>query len=158
MKKFIYTMVAGVSLTLAACSTQPQATEMVTPKKDIGLQLYSIRQLIGSNESFAANQEKVLADLAAMGYTTVEAANYGNGKIYGLAPEEFKACVEKAGLKALSTHASRSLSAEELKAGAANEETMKWWDECIAAHKAAGVEYIVNPLNSGLMTWLSHIS
>ena len=145
MKKFIYTMVAGVSMTLAACSTQPQVTEMVTPKKDIGLQLYSIRQLIGSNESFAANQEKVLADLAAMGYTTVEAANYGNGKIYGLAPEEFKACVEKAGLKALSTHASRSLSAEELKAGAANEETMKWWDECIAAHKAAGVEYIVNP-------------
>ena len=138
-------MVAGVSMTLAACSTQPQATEMVTPKKDIGLQLYSIRQLIGSNENFAANQEKVLADLAAMGYTTVEAANYGNGKIYGLAPEDFKACVEKAGLKALSTHASRSLSAEELKAGAANEETMKWWDECIAAHKAAGVEYIVNP-------------
>ena len=162
MKKFIYTMVAGVSMTLAACSTQPQATEMVTPKKDIGLQLYSIRQLIGSNESFAANQEKVLADLAAMGYTTVEAANYGNGKIYGLAPEEFKACVEKAGLKALSTHASRSLSAEELKAGAANEETMKWWDECIAAHKTAGMTYVVTPSQplpetlKDLQTWCEY--
>ena len=102
-------------------------------------------QLIGNAENFAANQEKVLADLAKMGYTTVETANYGNGKIYGLAPEDFKACMDKAGLKALSTHTTRGLSAEELKAGAANEETMKWWDECIAAHKAAGMEYVVTP-------------
>ena len=145
MKKFIYTMVAGVSMTLAACSIQPQSGEMAPQKKDIGLQLYSIRQLIGNAENFAANQEKVLADLAKMGYTTVETANYGNGKIYGLAPEDFKACMDKAGLKALSTHTTRGLSAEELKAGAPNEETMKWWDECIAAHKAAGMEYVVTP-------------
>ena len=61
MKKFIYTMVAGVSMTLAACSIQPQSGEMAPQKKDIGLQLYSIRQLIGNAENFAANQEKVLA-------------------------------------------------------------------------------------------------
>ena len=145
MKKFIYTMVAGVLMTLAACSTQPQATEMVTPKKDIGLQLYSIRQLIGNAEKFAANQEQVLADLAKMGYTTVETANYGDGKMYGLAPEDFKACMEKAGLKPLSTHTTRGLSKEELQAGAPSEETMKWWDECIAAHKTAGMTYVVTP-------------
>ena len=146
MKKYFYTMVAGVSMMLAACTNPSQTTEMTAPqKKDIGLQLYSIRQLIGNAENFAANQEKVLADLAKMGYTTVETANYGNGMIYGLAPEEFKACLEKAGLKALSTHTTRGLSAEELKAGVAGEETMKWWDECIAAHKAAGMEYVVTP-------------
>jgi sugar phosphate isomerase/epimerase len=86
-----------------------------------------------------------LAQLAKQGYTTVETANYGDGKLYGLAPEEFKACMEKAGLKPLSTHTTRGLSKEELEAGAPSEETMKWWDECIAAHKAAGMEYVVTP-------------
>ena len=145
MKKFFYTMVAGVTLTLAACTSQPQSTEMAPQKKDIGLQLYSIRQLIGNAEKFAENQEQVLAQLAKQGYTAVETANYGNGKLYGLAPEEFKACMEKAGLNPLSTHTTRGLSAEEVKAGAPSEETMKWWDECIAAHKAAGMEYVVTP-------------
>ena len=90
MKKFFYTMVASVTMTLAACTSQRQ-TEMTPQKKDIGLQLYSIRQLIGSPENFAANQEKVLADLAKMGYTAVETASYGDGKIYGMEPEAFKA-------------------------------------------------------------------
>ena len=145
MKKLIYTMVAGATLALAACTSQPQATEMTPQKKEIGLQLYSIRQLIGNTEKFAANQEQVLANLAKMGYTAVETANYGNGKLYGMTPEDFKACMDKAGLKPISTHTTRGLSKEELAAGAPSEETMKWWDECIAAHKTAGMEYIVTP-------------
>ena len=52
MRKLIYTMVAGAAMALAACSSQPQA-EMTPQKKDIGLQLYSIRQLIGNAEKFA---------------------------------------------------------------------------------------------------------
>ena len=145
MKKFIYTMIVSTTLVLTACTSQPQTTEMTLQKKDIGLQLYSIRQLIGSPENFTANQEKVLADLARMGYTFVETASYGDGKIYGMTPADFKACMDKAGLKALSTHTTHGLSEEEVKAGAASEETMKWWDECIAAHKAAGMEYVVSP-------------
>ena len=86
-----------------------------------------------------------MADLAKRGYTAVETANYSDGKLYGLTPEEFKACMDKAGLKPISTHTTRGLSKEELQAGAPSEETMKWWDECIAAHKAAGMEYIVTP-------------
>ena len=162
MKKFFYTLAAGITMMLVACNNQPQATEMAPQKKDIGLQLYSIRQLIGSAENFAANQEKILADLAKMGYTTVETASYKDGKMYGLAPEEFKACVEKAGLKALSTHTTRGLSAEELKAGVASEETMAWWDQCIAAHKAAGMEYVVTPSQpvpetiKDLQTWCDY--
>ena len=162
MKKLVYTLVAGASLALAACTSQPQAAESVTPKKDIGLQLYSIRQLIGNAEKFAANQDSILTMLAGMGYTTVETANYRDGKIYGMAPEDFKACVDKAGLKALSTHTTRGLSKEELKAGAPDEETMKWWDECIAAHKAAGMEYVVTPSQpvpetvKDLQTWCDY--
>ena len=162
MKKFFYTIVAGATLALAACTSQPQATEMVPQKKDIGLQLYSIRQLIGNAEKFAENQEKVLADLAKMGYTAVETANYGDGKLYGLTPEAFKACMDKAGLKALSTHTTRGLSKEELQAGAPSEETMNWWDKCIASHKAAGMEYVVTPSQpvpetiKDLQTWCAY--
>jgi sugar phosphate isomerase/epimerase len=83
--------------------------------------------------------------LADQGYTSVEAANYRDGKLYGMEPAAFKASVEKAGLKALSTHTNRNLSKEEIEAGAPNEATLKWWDECIAAHKAAGMKYIVAP-------------
>lgn len=162
MKKFFYTLVAGATMVLAACSTQPQSTDMVPQKKDIGLQLYSIRELIGSPEKFAANQESVLTQLGQMGYTAVETASYHDGQIYGMAPADFKACVEKAGLKALSTHTTRGLSAEELKAGAPSEETMKWWDVCIAAHKAAGMEYVVTPSQptpetlKDLQTWCDY--
>ena len=161
MKKFFYTMVAGATLALAACTSQPQV-EMTPQKKDIGLQLYSIRQLIGNAEKFAENQEAVLADLAKRGYTAVETANYSDGKLYGLTPEEFKACMDKAGLKPISTHTTRGLSKEELQAGAPSEETMKWWDECIAAHKAAGMEYIVTPSQpipetlKDLQTWCEY--
>ena len=162
MKKFFYTIVAGATLALVACTSQPQATEMVPQKKNIGLQLYSIRQLIGNAEKFAENQEKVLADLAKMGYTVVETANYGDGKLYGLTPEAFKACMDKAGLKALSTHTTRGLSKEELQAGAPSEETMNWWDKCIASHKAAGMEYVVTPSQpvpetiKDLQTWCAY--
>ena len=145
MKKYFYTMVAGVSMMLAACTSQSQTTDMTPQKKDIGLQLYSIRQLIGNAEKFAENQEQILAQLAKQGYTAVETANYGDGKLYGLTPEEFKDCMNKAGLKPLSTHTTRGLSKEEVAAGVPSEETMKWWDECIAAHKAAGMEYVVTP-------------
>ena len=144
MGRFLYMIVVSASMALTACSGQAQDT-VLKPKKDIGLQLYSIRKLIGNPEKFAANQETVLSDLAEMGYTAVETASYRDGLIYGMNPVDFKACMEKAGLKAISTHTTRGLSKEELKAGAANEETMEWWDECIAAHKAAGMEYVVTP-------------
>ena len=140
MKKVLYIMVASASLALAACSSSGKL-----PQKDLGLQLYSIRQLIGDANKFAANHDSILGMMAQQGYTFVETANYRDGKIYGMEPADFKAAVEKAGLKSLSTHTMRGLSKEELAAGAPSEATMQWWDECIAAHKAAGMEYIVCP-------------
>lgn len=158
MKRYFYLLAAGVAMTLAACNEAPQS-EVV--KKDIGVQLYSVRELIGSNENFAANQETILAQLAQMGYTNIEAANYGDGKLYGMTPEEFKACIEKAGLTVMSSHTTRQLSAEELASGDFTE-SLKWWDECIAAHKAAGMKYIVTPWQAvpatlkELQTWCDY--
>lgn len=113
-------------------------------KKEIGVQLYSLRELIGNPEKYAANHVEVFQALAEYGYTSVEAANYNDGKFYGVEPEQFKADVEAAGLKVLSSHVNRGLSAEELASGDLTA-ALEWWKGCVAAHKAAGMEYMVVP-------------
>ena len=132
------------AMLVAACGQQPKAQEPV--KKDMGLQLYSIRNVIGNAEKYAANHEEVFKALAGMGYTAVEAANYDGeqGLLYGVKPEQYKADLEAAGLRSLSSHIGHSLSPEELKSGNFDE-SMKWWDKAIAVHKAAGCSYIVTP-------------
>ncbi len=142
MKHMSKIFVAGALVALAAFFTSDLA--MAKTKKEIGLQLYSVRELIGDAEKFAKNGAEVLGQLKKMGYTHVETANYGDGKIYGMQPTDFKAVVEGAGLKALSTHTSRGLSDQEL-ASRDFTEALKWWKQCIAAHKEAGMTYIVVP-------------
>ncbi|MGL4292198.1 MAG: sugar phosphate isomerase/epimerase family protein [Bacteroidales bacterium] len=105
-----------------------------SPKKEIGLQLYSIREDI-KTDLFSA-----LDSVAHAGYTFVEAANYDNGKFYGMEPIEFKEALEKRGLRFLSSHIGRDVPDSANYAG-----TMAWWDQAIAAHQAAGVPYIVQP-------------
>ncbi|MGM9738128.1 MAG: sugar phosphate isomerase/epimerase family protein [Candidatus Cryptobacteroides sp.] len=113
-------------------------------KKEIGVQLYSLRELIGNPEKYASNHVEVFQALAEYGYTSVEAANYNDGKFYGVEPGQFKADVEAAGLKVLSSHVNRGLSAEELASGDLTA-ALEWWKGCVAAHKAAGMEYMVVP-------------
>ena len=113
-------------------------------KKEIAFQMYSVRELIGDPGKYAQNHEKTLKDLANMGYTAIEAANYGDGKLYGVTPEQFKADIEAAGLKVLSSHVGLNLSGDELKSGNFDG-ALKWWEQCIDAHKRAGMKYIVNP-------------
>ena len=113
-------------------------------KKDACFQMYSVRELIGDPGKFAQNHKEVLAKLAAMGYTSTEAANYGDGKLYGLSPEEYKAAIEASGMKVLSSHVGHNLSDKELASGDFSE-ALKWWDQCIDCHKRAGMKYIVNP-------------
>ena len=68
----------------------PQAAD-AKKKKDIAIQLYSVRDIINNGTDLNV----VLKNLAQMGYTSIEAANYDNGKFYGKTPEEFKNAVEK---------------------------------------------------------------
>lgn len=136
-------MAACGALMLAGCCSAEQS-ECTLPEKEMSIQLYSARDLIGNAEKYAANHEEVLKALADMGYTSVEAANYGGGKFYGVSPEEFKADVEAAGMKVLSSHTGRRLSEKELETGDITE-SLAWWDEALPAHKAAGMEYVVIP-------------
>ncbi len=107
-------------------------------KKEIALQLYSLRDDI--KKDYAGTIEKA----GKMGFTAVEAAGYNNGKFYGRTPAEFKADVEAAGMKVLSSHVAHALSDKEIESGDFSE-ALKWWDTCLKAHKEAGMEYVVVP-------------
>jgi sugar phosphate isomerase/epimerase len=107
-------------------------------KKNIGLQLYSIRDSIGRDVPGA------IAKVSEMGYTFVEPAGYSNGKFYGMEPAAFKALLEKNHLPMLSSHTGKPVPDS---AGMAA--TMAWWDTCIDAHVAAGAKYIVQPFMGG---------
>ena len=127
------------------------APSVAQSKKEIAIQLYSVRELIGSHADPAAGYNSdynaILNELSKMGYTAIESAGYNEGLFYNKKPEDFKRDVEAAGLKVLSSHSSKSLSEKEITSGDFSE-SLKWWDACIAAHKAAGMTYIVTP-------WLS---
>ena len=118
------------------------ADEITAPGREMAVQLYSARTLIGTPELFARNHEYVLNRLAQMGYTAVEAVGYEDGKFVGLSPAAYRAAVESAGLKLLSSHVSHALSAKELASGDYSK-ALAWWDACIAVHKAAGIPYLV---------------
>ena len=116
--------------------TQGQKKEEVTEgKKDIYLQLYSVR------DDIKADYAGTIAKVAEIGYTGVEAAGYSDGQFYGMAPADFKKSIEDAGMEVLSSHAGRSLA--EPAADTNWEETWAWWDTAIQAHKDAGMKYLV---------------
>lgn len=142
MRKITLILASLLALGAVSCTGGKQDEKPVA--KEIGVQLYSIRDVIGNPEAYARNHEEAFKALAQMGYTSVEAACYSDGKLYGVDPEQYKADLEAAGLKSLSTHIGRNLSDEELASGDFTE-SMKWWDQAIAAHKAAGCTYVVCP-------------
>ena len=103
-------------------------------KKDIGLQLWSIRQ------DMHKDPVKTIEELGKTGYAFVETADYSHGRFYGMSPADFKALVEKNNMRFLSSHTGLAVPDS-----ASWESAMAWWDTCIDAHAAAGVQYIVQP-------------
>ena len=110
-------------------------TSLAKKKKEIGLQLYSLR------DDLKKDVKGTIEKLGKIGYTFVEAANYDNGKFYGMEPEAFKALLEANGMKFVSSHTGANYTGTKDSWDAA----MTWWDQCIDAHKRAGCTYIVKP-------------
>jgi sugar phosphate isomerase/epimerase len=110
-------------------------------KKDkyIGLQLYSVR------DDIKKDLKGTIEAVGKMGYKFVEAAGYGDGKFYGMEPEEFKALIEANGMELVGSHSGIHLTGKKK----SFEKAMAWWDDCIDAHKRAGVKYIVKPSMGG---------
>ena len=144
MKRKLFTAVCFLLAAAMLPSGASAAGAGKGSKKEVGIQLYSVRSLIGVFGKSEGDYKPVLQALADMGYTFVEAASYKDGLLYGTLPQQFRRDVEATGMKVLSTHCTLNLSDKQLATGDFTE-ALKWWDECIAAHKAAGVEYIVVP-------------
>lgn len=130
---FILMAVSVSAIGMTSCGgAQKKAEE--TPKKDIGIQLYSVR------DDMKASPDSTIAKLGEIGYTYAEAAGYNEGQFYGMEPAAFKALLEANGMKLKGSHTGPNLPKE-----GEWDQAMQWWDACIAAHKAAGVEWIVKP-------------
>jgi len=123
----LFTLAVFVASGIVSC-TPPK------PAKVIGLQLWSVK------DDMKNDAKGTIEKVGAMGYQFVEAAGYGDGKFYGIEPAEFKALAEANKLSFLASHTGQGLP-DSVKWA----ETMAWWDTCVAAHKAAGVTYIVQP-------------
>jgi sugar phosphate isomerase/epimerase len=108
------------------------------PRKNIGLQLYSVRDSI--NKALPKNVASSLDKVGKMGYKFLELANYDNGKIYGMEPAAFKALCKKSGLTVLCSHVGQELPSQ-----ADMAKSMAWWDKCIDAHIAVGAKFLAQP-------------
>lgn len=108
-------------------------------EKEVGLQLYSLRDLIGKRPV-----GDVLDSVGTIGYKFVEAASYGDGKFYGMDPVQFKELCEKNGLAFISSHTGHDCPDD-----LSDAETWKWWEQCIDAHAKAGCKYLVQPWMGG---------
>lgn len=103
-------------------------------KKDIGLQLYSLREAMGKD---ALGTLKLVSDI---GFKTLEAANYSDGKIYGMDPKEFKKVVKELGMKMTSAHLGGPNYTEDT-----HQKAMDWWKKALEDHQEVGCKYMVKP-------------
>jgi sugar phosphate isomerase/epimerase len=85
-------------LSIGALALLRCKTAQITGSNNIGLQLYTVR------DAMTADAKGTLTALAKMGYTDVEGAGYGNGKMYGMAPKDFKMLLNDLGLRMNSMH------------------------------------------------------
>ena len=131
MKKIFFSIVALIAVT-GLILTSFSSCKSGGRKKNIGLQLYSIR------DSIIKDVPGSIAKVGKMGYKFVEPAGFENGKFYGMEPADFKALCQKNGLSVLSSHTGRPVPDSSNMA-----ETMAWWDACIDAHIAAGAKFII---------------
>ncbi len=119
--------VVGANLLSAA---EPKKTK----KKKIGLQLYSLRD--DMNKDAAGTLKKA----AGMGYYSLETASYGDGKIYGMLPDEFTKRVKDLGMRLNSCHLGGPNYTKETHTAA-----MDWWKKAIEDHSRTGMKYMIKP-------------
>lgn len=129
--KLSFTLLLALAFGFTACNSEKttgESTEVIAVESTSfgGLALYTVR------DSMAINPKATLQAVADAGYAYVEAANYEDGKFYGMTPTEFSDYLKSLGMTAKSAHM-----------GMVNLENA---DQLIADVKAAGIEYFVIPV------------
>jgi sugar phosphate isomerase/epimerase len=132
-RKFI----AGSTLTVAGTMLLPN--KMFAMKKDknliLGIQLYSVR------DDMKKDPLSTLKQLAAMGYTHVEHANYVDRKFYGYGAVEFKNILDNLGLKMPSGHT--EFSAKDW--DKASNDFTDVWKHTVEDAATVGQIYVISP-------------
>jgi sugar phosphate isomerase/epimerase len=126
-KNLSFGLILAIMSLFTACNCAHQ-------KSDIGLQLYSVR------DDMKKDVVSTVTQVGKMGYTFIEAAGYNNGQFYNMTPVAFKELCNNNGLEFWGSHTGRDVPNEDNW-----EKVMRWWDDCIEAHAAAGVKWIVQP-------------
>lgn len=120
-RKFIQTS----SLAVAGMTMLPSLTE-AKKKRAIGLQLYTLRDVINSDA------KGILSKVASLGYTEVETYGYKEGKLFGMPVSEYGAYTKSIGLKTVSGHYGIDM-------------TTNGWDKACEDAKSLGQSYVVVP-------------
>jgi len=89
-------------------STALAGTASGTKIDNFGIQLYSVRDLIG------ADPKGIIKQLADLGYKEIESYQGDQGVFWGMSPKEFKDYVSGLGMKIVSTHADTTKNLEKL--------------------------------------------
>lgn len=106
-----------------ADSTGLAAAAIVPSIPEFGLQLYSVRDVIG------ADPKGILKQIAGLGYKKIESYAGDKGFLWGMTPKEYKAYMDELGIVTVSTHADTTKDLEKVAAEAAE----------------AGLSYVLQP-------------
>ena len=120
------------------CAPDKKSTETVAPaappkNKDIGIQIYTLREEI-ANDGLEVTMEMV----AAAGYKWIEPFGYENKKYLGKTPKEFRDIIEGLGMRVPSIH-----SVMELSSAGGKEDMLNNMKVTAEDALATGAEYMV---------------
>lgn len=121
-RKFIQTSAIATEGML----TLPSIFAEAKGKKAIGLQLYTLRDVIMNDV------KGTLDKVASWGYTEVETYGYGDGKLFGMPVAEFGAHLKGIGVQVVSGHYGIDLLSNN-------------WDKACADAQSMGQKYVVVP-------------
>ncbi|MDJ1468045.1 TIM barrel protein [Cytophagaceae bacterium DM2B3-1] len=122
----------------AALSAWAMPYAQATPIKNIGIQLYTLRDVIGKDT------KNVLTQLAKDGYKELEAYGIDSGKFFNLSGAEFKKIVTDLGMKTIGSHASPDVKFDkDVKAGL--DAVAPNWKKAVETAKEGGLTYITCP-------------
>lgn len=115
------------ALAVAGSLTLPSIIAKTMDSKSIGLQLYTLRDII------MKDVKGTLSAVASMGYSHVETYDYKDGILFGMPAAEFGKYLRGLGVKVTSGHYGLDMA------------TGSGWERACADAKEMGQEYVVVP-------------
>lgn len=110
----------------------PQLDAFAASSKKVGLQLYTLRDLMGKDP------EGTLRKVAEIGYKEVEPYGYSDGKFFGKTPKEFAALIKELGMTVPSGHYTTGKTMPNMKGTLTND-----WKRAVDDAAAIGQKYMV---------------